>query len=180
MSDFNRALRRLHERHGVRPRFTAVHAAQATPGPVIVEGFASTVTAWPERILVAPFAYGAKLPTRFPPLLYRHRPHEIAGTIEDLEYDAAGTLWVRARVEHHEAKLCDAFSIGLGEVDVEWANIDDARAFYVAITKVHAIEEISQTPVPRNPAARVQVRRTPNAYDNCLREMRKIKTLLAA
>jgi hypothetical protein len=134
---------------------------------------------WPERVRVAPFAYGARLPAGVP-LLYRHRPREIAGEVLELTYDAEGALRVEARVELSAARSCNGFSIGLGPVDVEWFNVDDPRAFFVAITRVYEIREVSLTPFGRDPGARIQTRRPVNAYDNCFREVRKIRTLLAA
>jgi hypothetical protein len=61
---------------------------------------------------------------------------EIAGEVLELTYDAEGALRVEARVELPAARSCNGFSIGLGPVDVEWFNVDDPRAFFVAITRV--------------------------------------------
>lgn len=45
------------------------------------------------------------------PLLFRHNENEVAGTIEELKWTPDGALFVRALVEHPEARRCNAFSV---------------------------------------------------------------------
>ena len=176
MSDFSAALRRLHATHNIRPVYQAVHAADVACAQVVT-GVCSSSRMWPERVQVKAFAYGRPLPASVP-LLYRHR--EPAGEVLELRYSEAGELCVTARIDLPAAWTCNAFSVGMGRVDVEWMNLEDPRTFHALITRVHSIEEISVTPIPRDAGARVQSRRAVNGYDKCLRELQRIKTLLQA
>lgn len=175
--DFSAALRRLHERHHVRPAFKAVHPAVAD-GPQIVSGIVSSSAAmWPERVRIADHAFTGALKRQLPPLLYRHR--EVAGELMEWGYDGRD-LRVTARVDLAAAWTANGFSLGFGPIDVSWFNVDDARTFFVSIDRVHAISEISVTPLPRDSNARVLSRRPVNTYDLALREVRRAKTLLMA
>ena len=150
-------LARLAARHGVAAQPVSIPLAPPSDRPVIVEGVAASATTVDlSRMLFREFAF--PLPVfsweKRPPLLYRHG--EPAGEIEALEYDRDGSLRVRARVDHVEARRCNAFSVCATVHDYELRNEDSAD--YYALIKQAEIVEISLTDQPACPAALVDFR----------------------
>ena len=90
------------------------------------------------------------------PLLYDHNAAEPAGTIDELRYDAAGNLTVRATVTHAKAKRCNAFSIG-GKVRAYTIKNADSPNFYAAVSRAE-LTDVSLVECPVNPRALVQSR----------------------
>ena len=104
-----------------------------------------------------------------PPLLFKHDPSQVAGTIESLGYDDRGNLRIVAEVTHEQARRCPAFSVAARIIDYEI--IDNGGDDFYALIKRAELTEISMTDCPANPQALVQSRyRTPpaSAYIKCL------------
>jgi Caudovirus prohead serine protease len=132
----------------------AVPLAGPTDGPMVLSGFASTTDVDLTRMRFAPRAF--PLAGEPVPLLWKHNPHEIAGTVDSLSYDAHGNLKVVATVDHPLVRRAGAFSVGARVLDYE---IRDAGTpdFHALVTRAE-ITEISCTDIPANLAAPVQCR----------------------
>ena len=93
-------LARLRDRHGIAPEPVQIPLSMRSDGPVILEGLAAHTSVDLDRMRLRGYAFQTLLPWEAkPPLLFRHDPAQPAGTIESLDYDSAGNLAIRARVE---------------------------------------------------------------------------------
>ena len=90
------------------------------------------------------------------PLLWKHDPDQVAGKIEDIDYDSEGNLLVRAEVDHPLARRAGAFSIAARVNDYEMRDTDGEN-FYAIINNAE-LTEISLTDTPSNPEALVMDR----------------------
>ena len=147
-------LRQLAERYGYEPRPSRVALAPSTDGPLTLSGIASTPDIDAERVSFAPFCFG--IPSPLPPLLYDHDEDQIAGSVDQLRYDANGRLIVRATVTHPAAKRCGAFSVA---AHIDEYEIKDADSFsFHAVVSRARLGDISLVETPINPHALVQRR----------------------
>ena len=135
------ALQRLQRQHGVTPTPCILPLAPATPGPVLVEGRATTGDVDRDRTRIRAYCLGYPLPRycRGVPLLFRHEAKQPAGEILDLSYDERGALKVFARVTHPVAARCGAFSVTLG-IDAFALHDADSPAFYAQVNQARLIE----------------------------------------
>src|SRR5262245_39565854 len=148
-------LKRLAVQHRVCSAPITLPLFDPVPHDMLMEGYASTDDLDLDRCKMRPYAFGYPMrrQARGVPLLYKHDPKQVAGTIEDLEYDDFGNLCVLAVVTHECAKRCGAFSIRAVVNDYEIIN-GDTPDFY-AIIKSAELTEISLTDNPSNPHALV-------------------------
>src|SRR3954466_1863684 len=79
-------LRELQHKHDVVSVPHPTPLSDPVSYAVIFEGKASTTDLDRERMKLAPFAFGSSLPVSVP-LLLRHDPNTVAGTVQDLRYD---------------------------------------------------------------------------------------------
>ncbi|UQD70493.1 hypothetical protein JEY40_31720 [Bradyrhizobium japonicum] len=91
-----------------------------------------------------------------PPLLFKHRPDQVAGIIRHLGYDDRGQLQISADVDHPLARRCNAFSVCATVLQYEIRNADCAD-YFALIAKAH-IDEISLVNQPANLNAIVRSR----------------------
>lgn len=75
-----------------------------------------------------------------PPLLYKHDPEQVDGTIANLDYEDRGQVRIVADVNHELARRCNAFSICAAIIQYEIRNADSAD-FFALITKAKIDEE---------------------------------------
>ena len=66
---------------------------------IMEEGLAAHTSVDLDRMRLRGYAFALLPREAKPPLLFRHDPAQPAGTIESLDYDSAGNLAIRARVE---------------------------------------------------------------------------------
>jgi hypothetical protein len=148
-------LRQLQRKHQLVPVPHTVPPTALVPHAMILEGVAATIDLDLDRMQLVPFAFGPALP-RAVPLLLKHDPTIVAGTVQELTYDSRGNLRVRARVEHPDARRLGAFSVGLRIVECELRNADSEH-FHGVLKRVE-LTEISLTDNPSNPKALVEQR----------------------
>jgi hypothetical protein len=151
-------IKRLCVQHRVHSEPCTIPLSDPTNHPMILEGYASTDDLDLDRTKMRPYCFGYPLPKscRAVPLLYKHDPKQVAGKIDDLEYDELGNLQVWCTVTHELAKRCGAFSIRATVNEYEIIN-GDSPDFY-AIIKSATLTEISLTDNPSNPYALVHDR----------------------
>ena len=151
-------LKRLCVQHRVEPEPCTIALSDPSPHDMVLCGFASTDDLDLDRVKMRPYAFGYPLRRQYRdvPLLYKHDPKQVAGKIEDLEYDECGNLCVWAVVTHELAKRCGAFSIRavVNEYEIKDADSPD---FYAIINSAE-LTEISLTDNPSNPHALVMDR----------------------
>jgi hypothetical protein len=156
-------LRQLQRKHQLVPAPHTVPPTAPVPHAMIFEGVAATTDLDLDRMRLVPFAFGDKLPCNVP-LLLKHDPTAVAGTVETLEYDSRCNLRVRARVEHPDARRLGAFSVGLRIVECELHDAESER-FHGLLKRVE-LTEVSLTDNPSNPKALVE-RRIPASISDC-------------
>ena len=154
-------LKRLCVQHRVQPEPCKIPLRDPSPHDMVLCGFASTDDLDLDRCKMRPYAFGYPLRPlrrqyRAVPLLYKHLPDQVAGKIEDLEYDECGNLCVWAVVTHELAKRCGAFSIRAVVLDYTMHD-SDTENFYAKINQAD-LTEISLTDNPSNPHALVMDR----------------------
>lgn len=148
-------IKRLMREHRVVADPVSIPLTPPVPHPIIVEGFASTPDVDSDRTKIRPHAL-TFLPWRLPPLLWKHDPAQVAGTIDELQYDDRGNLTIRATVDHPEARRAGAFSIGAKVLDYVILNGDTPN--FSAVIKLAELSEISLTDCPANTRAVVRHR----------------------
>lgn len=158
--EMNIRIGRLMQKHGIAPTQITIPLAEPTEYPMVLEGLAATTDIDAQRMKLRAYAFGFPLrrKSRDVPLLYRHDPEQVAGRIDEIDYDARGNLRIRALVTHPLAKRCGAFSIGARILDYELRD-ETGPDFHALVTNAELCE-VSMTPAPANPYARV-TRRTP-------------------
>jgi hypothetical protein len=151
-------LQRLMARDGVAPDLYVAKLADAVDHDLVMSGLASTGDLDLEYVKFSPFAFGALLPSKLPPLLFDHQP--AAGSVDWLSYDHKGQLLVRATVTHPLAKRCEHFSVG---AKIRQSKIHDNGTgdFFAEIISAE-LSDISLTPTPVNPKAIVVSRGRPS------------------
>jgi Caudovirus prohead serine protease len=151
-------LRTLMQRHRTLTTPVTIPLHDPSPHDMVLCGFASTDDLDLDRVKMRPYAFGYPLRRQYRdvPLLYKHDAKQVAGKIEDLEYDDCGNLCVWAVVTHEPAKRCGAFSIRavVNEYEIKDA---DSQNFYAIINSAE-LTEISLTDNPSNPHALVMDR----------------------
>jgi len=100
-------LARLAVTHGIATKPVTVPLSAPTDGPMTLTGLASTIDVDLTRQKFRGWAFDnpcllLKGHPR-PPLLYKHDPEQIAGTITHLVYDDRGQLRISADVSHERA-----------------------------------------------------------------------------
>jgi hypothetical protein len=155
------SLRLLQRRYGIAPTPHIVPPIAPVPYAVVLVGTAATTDLDLDHMQLRPFAFGALPPTV--PLLLRHDPATVAGTVQELAYDHNGGLRVRVRVEHEEARRLGAFSVGARIIECMLADGDSER-FRGVLERVE-LTEVSLTDRPSNPRALV-VERIPAAISD--------------
>ena len=148
-------LRRLMNKHQHQPTLCHVPLAPHTPHTMMLLGFASTTDTDADRVKFRSHAFTWDR-RQLPLLLHKHNAAQPAGTIESLDYDTNGNLRIRARVDHPEARRCNAFSVGATVVAYEFRDEDNAN--FHAVIKQAVLTEVSLTETPSNPQALVQHR----------------------
>jgi phage head maturation protease len=150
-------LRHLMQKHRVHNEPCKIPLTAPTEYPMHLEGYCTTDSVDGDRCAFRKYAFGYPLRRQYRdvPLLYKHDPNQVAGKIDDLEYDF-GNLCVWATVTHPEAKRCGAFSIAATVIDYEIVNGDTPDFF--ALIKSAELNEISLTDNPSNPHALVMDR----------------------
>ena len=151
-------IKRLCVQHRVQPEPIKIPLSNPTDHPMVLEGYASTDDLDLDRTKMRPYCFGYPLPKscRAVPLLYKHDPTQVAGTIDELAYDELGNLQIWCTVTHPLAKRCGAFSIRATVNEYEICDADSPD-FY-AIIKSATLVEISLTDTPSNPFALVMDR----------------------
>jgi hypothetical protein len=146
-------LARLAEQHGVTPALPPLLSlAPQSDRPVIVEGIAAHAGSIDsDRQRFRPYSLALRRP--LPPLLFRHDPKQVAGTVDELSHDSDGNLRIRATVDHEMAKRCPAFSVAAKITAYELRD-EHTPNFHALITAAE-ITEISLTPAPANSNALV-------------------------
>ena len=172
------AIKRLMVKHRVVPEPAPIPLTMPTQYPMLMEGYASTVDLDLDRTKLRRYAFGYPLPRHCKdvPLYYKHDPAQVAGTIQDLEYDAEGNLLIRAEVDHPLARRAGAFSIAACVLDYEMRDTDGPDFF--AIINSAELTEISLTDTPSNPNALVMDRHRASPAVQCLRLMTERVTKL--
>jgi hypothetical protein len=116
------------------------------------------------------------------PLLLKHDPNIVAGTIDRLEADSRGALLVTATVTHPLAMRMPGFSIGCAVRKFTVHN-PDSVTFYAEVEEA-VLQEISLVDQPANRRATVTERWQPNAVDRGFQEMldrvRRMRDMIAA
>lgn len=144
-------LQLLRQRHRIAPPDTSlVPYAPATDGPMVLHGFAATADVDHDRQRLPPFCL-SWLPSQLPPLLFKHDASVIAGKIDHLEYTRDGNLAISATVDHHIARRCNHFSVGITVNAFEMVDADSPD-FHAAILQAR-LDEVSLTDKPANPRA---------------------------
>jgi HK97 family phage prohead protease len=151
-------LGQLMKKHDITLTPITITLAAPTDYPMILEGYAATTDIDHQRMKLRAYAFGFPLRKQFRnvPLLYRHDPTQVAGRIDEIDYDERGNLRVRATVTHALAKRCGAFSIGARILDYEMR--DELGPDFHALVTSAELTEVSVTPSPANPFALVQRR----------------------
>jgi hypothetical protein len=150
-------LQKLRERHCVAaPHVHRIPYTPATDHPMVLTGLAATKHIDLDRQLLQPYAL-AWLTFKLPPLLFRHDEHQVAGTIDHLEYNTDGALAIVATVEHCIARRASCFSVGITVNEFEL--VDAERPDFHAVIKQAWLDEVSLTDAPANLRAVVTHRR---------------------
>ncbi|MCA1498852.1 hypothetical protein [Bradyrhizobium sp. NBAIM14] len=141
-------LKRLARKHRIAPP-PSVPTAPLPPvdGDWIFEGLAAPATIDSER---TKFAAECWMPVRQNiPLLYRHG--RLAGEVLEVRTTDKG-LHVRALVRDNEAKQCTHFSVAATIHGYQLREVNNRESFHAVITCA-ALDEITLTNAPANPAA---------------------------
>jgi phage head maturation protease len=149
----------LMQRHRVHNQPCKIPLVDPVEHDMMIEGYCSTCDIDLVRCKFRPYAFGYPLRREYRnvPLLYKHDPNQVAGTICDLEYeDGTGSLCVWCTVTHPMAKRCGAFSIAATVNEYEIVNGDTPD--FAAIISSATLSEISLTDTPSNPHALVMDR----------------------
>ena len=149
------ALHRLRKQHGVSNDVCMLPLVPPTPGSMILEGYASTPDRDLDRVSFRQHAFCWPPLHRASevPLLYKHDPQQVAGTIVSLVQDRQG-LRIRCTVTHELARRCTGFSVQARVLAYELRE-PDSPSFHAVVTQA---ELISVTPEPANPKALVTSR----------------------
>ncbi len=171
-------LGQLMKKHAIAPTARSIPLLDATDHPMVLEGLASTCDIDAQRMKLRPFAFGFPLRKQYRnvPLLFRHDPEQVAGRIDELDYDDRGALKIRATVTHDIAKRCGGFSIGARIVDYELR--DETGPGFHALVNSAELCEVSVTPSPANPFALVQRRSRASAQVEFYNDAIKLVTCM--
>lgn len=147
-------LAKLHQQFRVTRDAVVIKQSPPCDGPQLLSGYAITFDTDLDR---QRFEKNSLTWPETPKLLFRHLPDQVAGEVLGLRWTAKG-LWVTARVDHVEARRCNAFSVG---VDIHAAEIIDqtSASFVGSITK-GILREVSMVVTPANQFALVEERKT--------------------
>ena len=152
-------LGQLMKKHAIAtPTRIAIPLAAPTDHPMVLEGYAATTDIDHQRMKLRAYAFGFPLRKQYRnvPLLFRHDPEQVAGTIDEIDYDQRGNLRIKATVTHPLAKRCGAFSVGARILDYEMR--DETGPGFHALVNHAELCEVSVTHSPANPFALVQHR----------------------
>lgn len=136
----------LMRRHRIQNTSCVLPLTPECQTPIELTGIAATCDLDLDRMQLVPEAFGP-LPTV--PLLFKHDPQQIAGTINQLTYAADGSLNIRATCTHPLAARCQAFSYAAHVEDYS-LHATEGAFFYARINKATLLE-ISLTENPRTP-----------------------------
>ena len=150
-------LKQLGQRHAIAQKSMVIPLTAPLDHPQILEGYAATIDLDADRQRFRRYAFGYPLQrnAKNVPLLWRHTS-EVAGRIQDIDYDDYGNLIVCAEVHHPLARRAGAFSIGSTVNDYEMRDVDSEN--FHAVINSATITEISLTDRPANSAAKVMLR----------------------
>ena len=110
------------------------------------------------------------------PLLHEHDAAKVAGTVDDLGYDASGNLLIKCTATLPAARRCNAFSVGATVREFRIVNESNAN-FYAEVLKAE-LTDVSLTARPVNPRALVKTRERPSPnYEFCSLLQRKVGLL---
>ena len=149
----------LMRRHQAAPKpFSPAALLPAIDHDVIVEGYAASATTIDREF--TKFGPHCWMPFRQNiPLLFRHgRP---AGVVQEVRSTDKG-LYVRALATDPEARRCSHFSIAATIHGFMLRDIDDRERFHALVTCA-TLDEVSLTPSPCNPEAKILHRYQPSA-----------------
>lgn len=144
-------LRTLMQRHRIQCNPVKIPLFDSVEPDMLMEGYCSTDDIDLDRCKFRSYAFGFPLRRQYRdvPLLYRHDPKQVAGTLDDCEYDDFGNLCVWCTVTHPEAKRCGGFSIGA--TVLEYQIVDGDTPDFHALISQAELNEVSLTPEPANP-----------------------------
>ncbi|MGX1104516.1 HK97 family phage prohead protease [Bradyrhizobium elkanii] len=169
-------LQRLFEREGFQPQPVEVGLAEDIAEEVIIEGLASTRERDFEHCVFKPFCFGFLTYTHRVPLLYRHDPSEVAGTINDLGYDEWGQLTVKATVTHPKARRATRLSVGAKILEYSITD-NGGRDFFATITRAE-VTDVSLVVSPCNPHALVTLRRPLDETELLIKKLVSLQSLI--
>lgn len=145
-------LARLHQQFDVVKDAVVIKPSPATAGAMLLSGYASTVTIDLDRMK---FENNSMTWSTMPKLLFKHDADQVAGTIDDLHWDAKG-LKITATVDHQQARTMNAFSVAVSIHQYQIINPNSPQ-FYASITKA-TLDEVSLVTTPANQFAIVTSR----------------------
>ena len=154
------ALSRLRKARGITVAPVTIPFSPPTQYAQILSGYADTTTRDLQHQKFLGWAFGNIKLQDPPPLYFKHQSREV-GIIDSLSYDDHGALLITATVNDPLARRANAFSVGCTVVQYELVNTDTPDFF--ALIKHAALNEISLTDTPANPAAIVTSRRDVSA-----------------
>src|SRR5688572_18157952 len=106
-------IKQLMQRHRIKTEAGSLPLFDPVEHDLIMEGYCSTDDIDGDRVKFGPHSFGPLTRReRSVPILFKHDPAQVAGTLTDLEFDDFGSLMCWCTVHHPMAKRCGAFSVG--------------------------------------------------------------------